>query len=203
VLDKADRFAYACDLGTDKVMIYRFDARAGKLTPHTQPWVEMKPGAGPRHFTFHPNGRVAYVLNELNSTVTVFARDGAKGTLKELQTVNALPEGFTGANTGADIHVAPGGRFLYCSNRGHDSIAAFRVEAETGRLQALGHTSTQGKTPRNFAIDPTGKFLLVANQNSDTIVTFRLNRQTGALEPTGHTTDVPSPVCLKLTAPFS
>jgi 6-phosphogluconolactonase len=203
VLDRADRHAYSCDLGTDKVMSYRFDARGGKLTPNAQPFVELKPGAGPRHLTFHPGGRVAYVLNELDSTVTAFAHDGARGTLKETQTVRALPEDFKGANTGADIHVAPGGRFLYCSNRGHDSIAAFRIEARTGELRLVGHTSTRGKTPRNFAIDPTGSFLLVANQNSDTIVTFRLDPRTGALEPTGRKTDVPSPVCLKLTAPFS
>jgi 6-phosphogluconolactonase len=203
VLDRANRYAYTCDLGTDKIMIYRFDARDGKLIPSAQPWVELKPGAGPRHLTFHPDGRLAYVLNELDSTVTAFAHDGAQGTLKEVQTVRALPEDFKGANTGADIHVAPGGRFLYCSNRGHDSIAAFSVDAKTGGLRLLGHTTTQGKTPRNFVIDPTGKFLLVANQHSDTVVTFCLDPLTGALEPTGHSADVPSPVCLKLTAPFS
>lgn len=203
VLDRADRFAYCCDLGTDKVMLYRFDARAGRLTPNTQPWVASKPGAGPRHLTLHPGGRFAYVLNELDSTVTAYAHDGAQGTLAEVQTASTLPADFKGANTGADIHVAPNGRFLYCSNRGHDSLAAFRLDAATGRLRPLGHTPTEGKTPRNFAIDPTGQFLLVANQNSDTIVTFRLDAQTGALTPTGQTVAVPSPVCLKLTAPFA
>jgi 6-phosphogluconolactonase len=203
VLDRPNRHAYSCDLGTDKVMIYRFDARAGRLIPNAQPWVQLKPGAGPRHFVFHPGGKFAYVMNELDSTVTAFAHDGARGTLKVLQTVSALPPGFEGANTGADIHVTPDGRFLYCSNRGHDSIAAFRVGARTGELSAAGHTPTGGKTPRNFAIDPTGKFLLAANQKSDTVVTFRIDPATGGLQPTGHSADVPSPVCLKLTEPFS
>jgi 6-phosphogluconolactonase len=203
VLDRADRFAYSCDLGTDKIMSYRFDPRTGKLTPNSQPFVETKPGAGPRHFVFHPGGRLAYVLNELDSTVTAYAYDAAHGTLKEVQTTSVLPTDFKGANTAADIHVAPDGRFLYCSNRGHDSIAAFRLDAKTGRLRLFGHTPTGGKTPRNFAIDPSGRFLLVANQNSDSIVTFRLDPQTGALTPTGQTVEVPTPVCLKLAAPFA
>lgn len=203
VLDRANRLAYSCDLGTDKVMSYRFDRRSGKLTANAQPSVSLKPGAGPRHLTFDSSGRVGYVLNELDSTVTAFAQDPVAGTLRELQTIAALPTGFDQPNTGADIHVAPGGRFLYSSNRGHDSIASFRIEPGTGRLVALGHTPTGGKTPRNFAIDPTGKFLLAANQNSDTVVTFRLDSQTGALSPTGHTAEVPTPVCLKLTTPFS
>jgi len=202
VLDRSNAHAYSCDLGTDRVMIYRFDARAGKLIANAQPWVQLKPGAGPRHLVFHPGGKFAYVMNELDSTVTALAL-AREGALKELQTVSALPLDFHGANTGADIHVTPDGRFLYCSNRGHDSIAAFRVEARTGALSPTGHTPTGGKTPRNFAIDPTGKFLLAANQNSDTVVTFRIDPSTGGLQPTGQTADVPSPVCLKLTAPFS
>ncbi|MDT5295193.1 MAG: 6-phosphogluconolactonase [Acidobacteriota bacterium] len=203
VLDRANRYAYSCDLGTDKVMVYRFDARGGRLTPNEPPAAPMPPGAGPRHLTFHPGGKFAYVLNELNSTVTAFAQDRARGTLKELQTIGTLPAGFAGANTAADIHATPDGRFLYCSNRGHDSIAAFGVDATTGGLRPIGHTPTAGKTPRNFAIDPTGTYLLAANQNSDTIVTFRIDPPTGTLQPTGHTAEVPSPVCLKLTTPFS
>jgi 6-phosphogluconolactonase len=203
VLDRANRYAYSCDLGTDKVMVYRFDARGGRLTPNEPPASPMRPGAGPRHLTFHPGGKFAYVLNELNSTVTAFAQDRARGTLKELQTVGTLPAGFAGANTAADIHATPDGRFLYCSNRGHDSIAAFGVDATTGGLRPIGHTPTAGKTPRNFAVDPTGTYLLAANQNSDTIVTFRIDPPTGTLQPTGHTAEVPSPVCLKLTTPFS
>jgi 6-phosphogluconolactonase len=203
LLDPSNRHAYSCDLGTDKVMIYSFDARRGRLVPASQPFVSLKPGAGPRHLTFDRAGRFVYVLNELASTVTAFARERTTGALKELNTYTLLPADFKGENTGADIHLTPDGRFLYCSNRGHDSIALFRVDARAGGLTALGHTPTTGKTPRNFAVDPTGRFLLVANQKSDSVVTFRLDASTGALAPTGHTADIPSPVCLKLTAPFS
>jgi 6-phosphogluconolactonase len=199
LLDRANAHAYACDLGTDKVMVYRFDRRTGRLTPGAQPSVSLKPGAGPRHLTFHPNGRVAYVLNELDATITAFTHDAGQGTLEELETIATLPADFKESNTSADIHVAPGGKFLYCSNRGHDSIASFRIDPGTGRLTLLGHTPTEGKTPRNFAIDPTGSFLLAANQKSDTVVTFRIDPQTGALRPTGHSAEVPTPVCLKLT----
>lgn len=202
LLDRANEHAYACDLGTDRIMSYSFDRRTGRLTPGAQASVSLKPGAGPRHFTLHPNGRVAYVLNELDATVTAFALDARQGTLRELETLSTLPADFKGANSGADIHVAPSGNYLYCSNRGHDSLAAFRIDPATGRLTLLGHTPTEGKTPRNFVIDPTGNFLLAANQNSDTVVTFRADPQTGALRPTGHKAEIPAPVCLKLTRPF-
>ena len=202
VLDPANRFAYACDLGTDKIMIFRFDARRGKLIPNGRPWVQVKPGAGPRHLTFHPGGNYAYVINEMHATITAFAHDRAEGNLEAVQTVPALPKGFTGANTSADIHVSPDGRFLYCSNRGHDSIATFKIDPRNGELTFIAHESTGGKTPRNFAIDPTGAFLLVANQNSDAIVTFRLDPKTGRLSATGQVVEVPSPVCLKFTTPF-
>lgn len=198
-----DRHAYACDLGTDKVMVYRFDSRRGKLTPAPVPSAQVKPGAGPRHLAFHPGGRFAYVMNELANTVTAFARDPASGSLREVQTVPALPAGFAGANTGADIHVAPGGRFLYCSNRGHDSITAFKVDGRAGTLSLVAHEPTRGRTPRNFAIDPTGTYLLVANQNSDSIVTFRLDPATGRPVFTGHVAEAPSPVCLKPVEPFA
>jgi 6-phosphogluconolactonase len=203
VLDPANRFAYACDLGTDKIMIFRFDKRRGRLVPNEKPWVQVKPGAGPRHLTFHPGGRYAYVINELHATVTAFAHDRAQGNLKEVQTVATLPTDFTGANTSADIHVSPDGRFLYCSNRGHDSIACFKLDPRNGKLAFSAHESTGGKTPRNFAIDPTGAFLLVANQNSDNIVTFRRDGKTGRLSATGHLAEVPSPVCLKFTTSFA
>ena len=202
VLDPSNRFAYSCDLGTDKIMIFRFDTRNGKLLPAEPPWVQVKPGTGPRHLAFHPSGRYVFVLNELSSTVTAFARDPEKGSLKELQTLTVLPKDFTGTNTGADIHVSPDGRFVYCSNRGHDSIAIFAIDRRGG-LATVGHESTRGSTPRNFAIDPTGDFLLVANQKSDNIVVFRLDQRTGRLSSTGQTAQVPSPVCLKFTDPFS
>jgi 6-phosphogluconolactonase len=197
VLDPANRFAYGCDLGTDKVMIYRFDARRGKLIPGRTPWVQLKPGAGPRHITFHPDGKYAYVINELHATVTAFAHDRDRGNLKEVQTIPTLPADFTGENTSADIHVSPDGRFLYCSNRGHDSIAAFEIAPRSGKLSFVAHQSSGGKAPRNFAIDPTGRFLLVANQKSDNIVTYRRDLTTGQLTATGHVAEVPSPVCLK------
>ena len=202
MLNRTNEHAYACDLGTDKVMIYRFDRRTGKLTPNAQASVSVKPGAGPRHMDFHPNGRAAYVLNELDATITTFAHDVRQGALRELETVATLPADFKEPNTSADIHVAPGGKFLYCSNRGHDSLASFRIDPGTARLTLLGHTPTGGKTPRNFAIDPTGSFLLAANQKSDTVVTFHIDPQTGGLRPTGHKAEVPAPVCLKLTRPL-
>jgi 6-phosphogluconolactonase len=203
VLDPGNRFAYTCDLGIDKIMIFRFDSRRGKLIPSTAPFVQVKPGAGPRHLTFHPSGKFAYVINEMHATVTAFAHDRAQGNLKEVQTVPTLPTDFTGENTSADIHVSPDGRFLYCSNRGHDSIAAFKINPLNGKLTFTAHESTGGKTPRNFAIDPTGAFLLVANQHSDNIVTFRRDPKTGRLSATGQVAEVPSPVCLKFTTAFS
>ena len=203
VLDPTNQFAYSCDLGTDKIMIFRFDARNGKLMPDEPPWVQVKPGTGPRHLVFHPSGRYVFVLNELHSTVTGFARDRGKGSLQELQTLTTLPKEFTGTNTSADIHVSSDGRFLYCSNRGHDSIAIFTIDARNGDLTSVGHESTRGMTPRNFAIDPTGAFLLVANQKSDNIVVFRVDQRTGRLSSTDQVAHVPSPVCLKFTAPFN
>lgn len=203
VLDPANRFAYGCDLGTDKIMIFRFDRRRGKLIPNSMPWVKVKPGAGPRHLTFHPRGNYAYVINELHATVTAFTHDQARGNLKEVQTIATLPRDFTGPNTSADIHVSPDGQFLYCSNRGHDSIAAFKIDPRNGKLTFIAHEPTGGKTPRNFAIDPTGAFLLVANQKSDNIVTLRRDRKTGRLNATGYVAEVPSPVCLKFTNPLS
>lgn len=199
VLDHANRYAYSCNLGTDKIVIYRFDSNRGKLSANQQPWVQVKPGAGPRHFTLHPSGRFGYVINELDATVTVFQCDRAKGTLKEAQTINTLPEGFSEPNTSADIHVSPSGKFLYGSNRGHNSIVVFEIEDQTGKLRFIEHAPTEGRTPRNFAIDPTGEFLLAANQDSDTIVTFRMDPATGRLKPTGYIAEVPSPVCLKLS----
>jgi 6-phosphogluconolactonase len=199
VLDPTNRFAYLCDLGTDKIMIFKFDVRRGKLIPARTPWMHLKPGSGPRHLTFHPRADYAYVISELHATVTAFARDRVQGGLKEVQTIPTLPSDFSGANTSADIHISPDGRFLYCSNRGHDSIAAFRIDQQSGRLNFIAHQSTGGKTPRNFAIDPTGAFLLVANQNSDKVVSFRLDSESGRLSATGHVAEVPSPVCLKFT----
>jgi 6-phosphogluconolactonase len=196
-LDAANRFAVAADLGLDKLLVYRFDAAQGTLTPNDPPSTALPPRSGPRHFAFHPDGRHAYVIDEMNSTVTALAYDADKGTLTALQTISTLPEGSSGRNSTAEVQVHPSGKFLYGSNRGHDSLAIFAIDAETGRLTPVGHQSTQGKTPRNFGIDPTGAFLLAANQGSDTIVAFRVDPQTGRLRPIGRPVDVPSPVCVK------
>ncbi len=198
VLDPANRFAFVSDLGIDKVMVYQFDAATGKLRPHATPAAGMKPGAGPRHFTFHPQGKYAYVISELNSTVTAFAYDAAQGSLRELQTVSTLPTGFAGESFCADIHLSPDGRFLYGSNRGHDSIATFAVDGQTGQLTPAGHTPTGGKWPRNFTLDPSGNFLLVANQYTNNVVVFRRDAKTGGLAAVGQPVDVPAPVCVLL-----
>ncbi|HKX26344.1 MAG TPA: lactonase family protein [Blastocatellia bacterium] len=195
-VDPSGRFAFAADLGIDKVMIYRFDAEQGKLAANSQPFVQAKPGAGPRHLDFHPGGKFAYVINELDSSLTALSYQNAGGELKALQTVSTLPRQVLLSNTCADVHVHPSGRFVYGSNRGHNSIVAFAIEERTGNLTYLAHESTQGKTPRNFVIDPTGTFLLVANQNSGTVVTFRIERN-GRLVPAGQVAQVPTPVCLK------
>lgn len=196
-LDPANHFAFAADLGLDKVFVYRFDAAKGALTPNTPAFASVAPGSGPRHLSFHPNGHYAYVINEMASTVTAFNYDAAKGILTELQTISTLPEGFKGSTTTAEIRVHPSGKFLYGSNRGHDSISIFSIDVSTGKLTSAGHQSTQGKTPRNFNIDPTGQFLIAANQDSDSVVIFRIDAQTGQLTPTGQTLDVPKPVCVK------
>ncbi|MGI8916626.1 MAG: lactonase family protein [Chloroflexota bacterium] len=198
--DPDNRFALVADLGMDRVLVYRLDLAEGKLRPHDHPWSQARAGAGPRHLAYHPNGRFVYVINEIDSTMGAYAFDAGAGTLTEIQTLSTLPEGYTEDNSTADVHLSPSGRFLYGSNRGHDSIAVFAVDADTGRLIARGHVSTQGRTPRNFGIDPTGMFLLAANQATDTIVSFRLNPDSGMPEPTGAVAPVPRPVCLKFGA---
>jgi 6-phosphogluconolactonase len=200
-LDAANRFAFVADLGLDKILIYRFDADRGQLTPNDPPWARVTPGAGPRHLAFHPGGRFAYVINELDSTVTAFGYDADRGALDTLETVSTLPEGFEGQNTTAEIVVHPSGRFLYGSNRGHDSIAIFGIDARTGSLRPVGHEPTQGETPRNFGVDPTGTYLVAANQGTHNLVVFRIDATDGTLRPTGHSLEVPSPVCV-LMAPW-
>jgi 6-phosphogluconolactonase len=200
-LDPTNRFAFAPDLGIDKIMIYRVDWEHGKLLPNDPPFAKVEPGSGPRHFAFHPDGKHAYVIEEISSTVTAFAYDAEAGTLKTLQRISTLPKDFKGSSTCADIHVHPSGRFLYGSNRGHDSIAGFAIDAKTGELRLLGFTPTQGKNPRNFAIDPSGTFLLAANQDGNNIVSFRINQETGELTPTGQVCQVSMPVCIKMVKP--
>jgi len=200
-LDPTGRFAFVPDLGLDKLVIYRFDALRGTLHPNATPSLDVEPGAGPRHLAFHPDGRFAYLVNELGSTVAALSYDGSAGTFERLQTVRTLPEGHRGESTCADIHVAPSGRFVYASNRGHDSIAIHRIDAQRGTLDLVGHHATNGKTPRSFAIDPAGRFLVAANQDSDSIVSFRIDADSGKLQPTGQAAHVPTPVCVKFLDP--
>jgi len=196
-VDPGNRFAVAADLGTDKVYIYKLNAKSGTLSVNDPPFASVTPGAGPRHFAFHPGGKFTYVINELDSTVTAFAFNGETGALKPIQTVSTLPAGFAGNNTTAEVQVHPSGRFLYGSNRGHNSLAIFSVDAERGTLTAVGHEPTQGKIPRNFGIDPTGHYILACNQDSDTIVVFRVDLATGKLQATGSKIEIPKPVCVK------
>jgi len=197
ILDRSERYALAADLGIDKVMIYSFDRSNDKLTPATQPWVQLQPGAGPRHLTFHPNGKYLYVISELDSTLTAFRYTELNGTLSQIETVSTLPSDFTGVSYCADVHVSPSGKFLYGSNRGHNSIVVFEIDPRTGKLSLVQHVSTQGSWPRNFTLDPAGRFLLVANQRTDNVVIFTIDLRSGQLTPTGVTEQIPSPVCLK------
>jgi len=191
-----NRFAIAADLGIDTYLVYRLDVKAGKLVPNDPPGTASPAGAGPRHIAFHPNGRFVYGANELASTVSAFRWDGTAGTLAIIQTVTMLPAEFDGRNSAADIHVHPSGRCLYASNRGHDSIAVYEIDQETGELSLVQHQSTLGKTPRNFAIDPTGRWLLAANQDTDNIAVLAIDPGTGKLSATEHGVSVPMPVCV-------
>jgi len=197
-LDASNRFAYVPDLGLDKLMIYRFDSENGKLETHEQGCLETKPGAGPRHFVIHPDNSCAYLINELDSTILSLGYDSERGTVEQIQTVSTLPQSFQGHSTCADIMVDPRGQFLYASNRGHDSIAIYRIDGSSGKLALIGHQSTGGRTPRNFTIDRSGTFLFAANQDSDNIVCFRIDTDSGRLTPSGQVTPAPTPVCVKI-----
>jgi 6-phosphogluconolactonase len=202
-VDPKNHFAYVADLGLDKVLIYRFEPVKGSLTANDPPFAAVEPGAGPRHFGFHPSGRFAYVINELQCTVTAFTADEKSGMLTTLQTVSTLPEGqkvVPGFST-AEVQVHPSGKFLYGSNRGHDTIVVFAIDQNTGRLTYVEHEPTQGSTPRNFGIDPSGTYLLAANQKSDSVIVFRIDPESGRLSPTGTRITVGSPVCVKFVRP--
>jgi 6-phosphogluconolactonase len=195
------RFVLVTDLGIDQVLVYRLDARTGQLALNEQgtAMISEQPGAGPRHFAFAPSGRTVYVINELNSTVTVYDYAAESGELHARQVVSTVPEGVDGpaiGNSCAHVAVSPDGRFVYGSNRGHDSIAIWEVEDSSGTLRSVGHEATRGKTPRNFSLDPSGSWVLVANQESDTIVPFRRDPGTGRLSATGPVTETPSPVAI-------
>ena len=182
------------DLGMDKIMAYKLNAQTGQLSAGNPPFVAA-PGAGPRHFTFHPSGKFAYVIQELNATITGF--DYKNGQLTAIQTVKTLPNDYAGPKSCADIHISPDGKFLYGSNRGHESLVIFSINPKTGQLTLVGHQNVLGKIPRNFAIDPTGNFVLVANQDTDNVVIFKRDKKTGKLTATGQEMKVSMPVCLK------
>jgi 6-phosphogluconolactonase len=193
-----EHFVFTADLGTDKLSIYRFDPAASQpLTDAADSVVDVEPGSGPRHFAFHPTKPYVYVIEELTGTVDAFQYD--QGKLTHLQRISSAPADFKGENGSADIHVSPNGKFLYASNRGDaNTIAIYRIDPASGKLEIAGFQSVMGKHPRNFIIEPGGKFLLVANRDSDDIVIFRINGQTGLLKATGIRINIPNPVCLKL-----
>ena len=194
-MDRANRYAVVCDLGGDLIALYCYESDAQRLTPHKQ--VRAASGAGPRHFVFHPLASFGYVINELGSSITAYCYDPEEGILTEQQTVSTLPEGYTGDNATADIHVSPDGRFLYGSNRGHDSIAVYTVDPVTGKLNLVEHIHTGGGHPRNFGISPDGRFLLVANRDGNSVVTFVRNDETGRLALSGHVLELSKPVCIR------
>jgi 6-phosphogluconolactonase len=191
------RLAIAADLGLDKLLIYNVDADRGTLTPGDPPFAKTPPGGGPRHLAFSPNGKYAYIINEMGCSVTAFAYDAAKGTLTEVQTLSALPGEKSPKYSGAEVQVHPSGKFVYASIRGLDMIAIFKADESTGKLTPAGHAKSGGQTPRNFRIDPTGTFLLTANQGTGNVVVYRIDPKTGNLTPTGASVDVASACCIK------
>lgn len=195
-ISKDNEFAYINDLGNNKVWIYNFDVEAGKLTLNDKAYVELEEGAGPRHFSFSKDEEFAYTINELNSTLSVFKKDSSGG-LSLIESYSSLPENFDEKNSTADIHLHPSGNFIYASNRGHNSIVAFRVNKESGKLKLIDHYATQGEFPRNFAISPDGSFLYAANQNSNNISIFRINKMDGKLIPHLEPAEVKTPVCIE------
>jgi 6-phosphogluconolactonase len=199
-LSPDNHFAMVDDLGLDELLVYKFDATKGSLAANDPPFAKLDAGAGPRHFALHPSGKFAYVVTEMHSSVTAFSADLSAGTFHPIQTTSTLPKGFTGRNDDAEIEVHPSGKFLYASNRGHDSIAVFAIDGKKGTLTPVEDTPTQGKEPRHFAIDPTGAYLFAENQKSDNIVVFRIDQKTGRLTPGGQTLEVATPVCVKFLA---
>lgn len=191
-----DRFVIVCDLGLDKVFTYALDAATASLTPAEIPYVATAPGAGPRHSAFSTDGRFVFVINELNSTLTSYHYDANTGALTEADTQPTLPADFTGHSTTAEVRVHPNGKFVYGSNRGHDSIAVFAFDDDAGKLTSIDHTSTRGRNPRNFNLSPDGKWLVAANQQSNSLTVFRVDAETGKLTPTEHTAEVALPVCV-------
>ena len=199
--DPSNRFALGVDLGADCVHVFRFDAATGELTPHEPAQFRARPGAGPRHLRFHPDGRFAFIVNELTCTVSVCTWDAERGVLHETQHASSLPEGFSGANTSAELMVHPDGRTLYVSNRGADAIAIFSIAPDTRQLTLLEQTASLGGRPRNMVIHPDGHWLLVANQDGNSIAVFAIDPGTGRLAPHGEPIPVENPGCLRFVVP--
>lgn len=197
VISPDNRFAYAADLGIDQVLGYRLDAATAKLSPNQQPFVKTPPGAGPRHLTFHPNGKHVYVINELKNSVTLFDYVAASGMLIKRQTISTLPDDFDGTSYCADVKVTPNGKFLYGTNRGHDSIAAYSV-GDDGRLTLIGMEPSLGNGPQNLAITPCGELLICANMPENNVVVFRIDPETGGLKSVGEPVSMPKPTCIML-----
>lgn len=193
-----NKFAYAADLGLDKIMIYKLDAEAHTLSPADQPAALVTPGGGPRHFAIHPSSKFAYTNNEITMVVTGFSRNPEDGSLKAIQEISTIPAGFDGRKSTAECLVHPSGKFLYVSNRGHETITAYTIDQETGLLTYVENEPTGGKEPRNFFIDPSGKWLFAENQNSDTVYVFSIDQQAGALKQTGDFVTVGRPVCIRM-----
>jgi len=191
-----NRFVVSADLGTDKIYVYRFDATKGTLTPNDPPSASVPAGTGPRHFAFAPNGKFAYAIEEMGSSLTAFSYDAAHGVLHALETVSTMPKDYKGYNDCAELFMHPSGKFLYGSNRGHDSITVFAIDPVKGTPTPVQYVPTEGKTPRGFGIDPTGSYLVAGNQDTNSLVVFRIDAQTGHLTPTGQKEDVQSPVCV-------
>lgn len=197
VAGPGEHFAYGCDLGLDKVMIFKLDSANGALVPNEPAYAEVKPGSGPRHIAFHPNGKWAFVITEMANTITAFGYAARNGALREIQTISTLPEGFSGESYCAEVAVHPSGRFVYGSNRGDDSIAVFACDAESGKLTFVERIPSGGKTPRQFEIEPTGRYLLAGNQNSDTVVVFSIDPTSGRLHATGAHVQTDNPQCVR------
>ena len=195
-----NHYAIAADLGMDKLLIYKLDPKTSKLERNEPAFCSSMPGGGPRHLSFALDGRFAYVANEMKSSVSAFAFDAAKGALSEIQTVSTLKDEVPGNST-AEIKMHPNGKFLYCSNRGHDSLAIFSVDGDSGKLSLIGHQKTGGQTPRNFGIDPTGNYIIVCNQNSNNALVFKIDLNTGLLNQLGEPVSVAAPVCVKFLQP--
>jgi 6-phosphogluconolactonase len=200
-LDPAGKFVFVCDLGLDKVMIYQYDDQRGTLEPHDPPFAKLAPGAGPRHMAFRPDGRFAYVINELNSTVTTFSYNADAGVLGEIQSVSTLPASFDGDSTTAEIDVHPSGKFLYGSNRGHDSVVLFTINETNGTLSWVEDQTSGGRTPRHFGIQPSGEHMVIANQATDTLLACRIDAANGRLKSSGVFAEAPTPVCAVFLPP--